>query len=149
MPPLETGEWQRVGDGWLPFTFELPGHWSVPEGARLYWVPDGSILEVDQKLFGVNILFDASAPDSDLLPPNCAVESRDPISVNDKTYTIIQLTLFNGPNGTKSAYQTFVVVPVQSTNRAFVFYVSAPSTQDRSALQDILLHAVQTIEFKS
>ena len=149
MPPLVTGEWQRVSDDLMPFSFEMPNHWNVPEGGRLTWVPDGSILEVDQKLFGVNVLFDASAPDSDLLPGNCAVESRDPLTVDGKSYTIIQLTLFNGPNGTESAYETFVVVPVQSVNRAFVFYVSAPSKQDRAALQDILLHAVQTIEFKS
>jgi kynureninase len=85
--------------------------------------------------------------DPQVWPQNSAVEHRTTLDANGESYAMVEVTVFNGEGGTVSSYEAHVVIPVTSANKVYGLYVIAPTKADRAALEDILAHAVQTLEF--
>jgi hypothetical protein len=149
MPPLNSDGWQRISAK-LPFTFELPDGWITPDGfipGAPYWVPAGVILVNGQPVLAVNEFEMTGEKDPQVWPQNSAVEHRTTLDANGQSYAMVEVTVFNGEGGTVSSYEAHVVIPVTSANKVYGLYVIAPTKADRAALEDILAHAVQTLEF--
>jgi hypothetical protein len=150
MPPLDSGGWHRVGEK-LPFTFELPDGWITPDGYIVwapYWIPAGQPPVNGTIAFGVNeVEMTAEQEDLQTWPQNSAVESRTPIEVNGETYSLVKVIVYNGEGGTASAYEMHAIIPMPGMNKVYGIYATAPTQDDRAALEDILVHAVESLEF--
>ncbi len=146
VPPLDSSGWQRVGEG-LPFTFELPRSWAIPEGMRFIWAPVGLPISENGMFLGVNIALDPGDIESQLLPKNMAVESRSKIDSNGVSYEKIQLKIFNWEDNSVLAYETHVIIRTGSTDKAYGMYVTARTAEARAGLEEVLTHAVETLAF--
>jgi hypothetical protein len=149
MPPLNAGGWYRVGEG-LPFTFELPDGWITPDGfikGAPYWVPAGITPEQGQMVFAVNEAEMVGDQVPQTWPQNSAVESRTTIEANGASYEMVEVKVFNGEGGTCNAYEAHVMIPISGDNKVYGLYVTASTKEDRDALEDILVHAVQSLTF--
>jgi hypothetical protein len=149
MPPLDSGGWHRVGEK-LPFTFELPDGWITPDGYITwapYWIPAGQPPVNGTIAFGVNEVEISGQQDPQTWPQNSAVESRTPIEVNGVSYSLVKVIVYNGEGGTASAYEMHAIIPMPGLNKVYGIYATAPTKDDRAALEDILIHAVESLEF--